>query len=138
MSTVIAPPLAMTDEQRMALEAIARSTTLGHRKVVQAKALLLAADGVGNQRSGQTMPHHQRIGAGLAPTVRGRGCRRCRSHRQGSWTRSWLPEGTVAAVVHDTLHEVPDDGSTHWTTRIMASRFGIGKDTVARIWRTTT
>ena len=28
-----------------------------------------------------------------------------------------------------------DDGSTHWTTRTMARRFGIGKDTVARIWR---
>jgi hypothetical protein len=26
--------------------------------------------------------------------------------------RSWLPEGTVAAVVHDTLHAFLDDGST--------------------------
>ena len=41
----------------------------------------------------------------------------------------------MAEVVHDTLHELPDDGSTHWTTRLMAERFGIGKDTVARIWR---
>jgi len=48
MTWVTAPPLAMTDEQRTALSVIARSTTLGHRKVVQAKALLLAADGVGN------------------------------------------------------------------------------------------
>ncbi len=29
----------------------------------------------------------------------------------------------------------PDDGSTHWTTRTMTDRHGIGKDTVARIWR---
>jgi transposase len=40
-----------------------------------------------------------------------------------------------AAVVSDTLHVRPDDGSTHWTTRTMAARYGIGKDTVARIWR---
>ena len=40
----------------------------------------------------------------------------------------------MKAVVHDTLHATPDDGSTHWTTRLMAKRFGIGKDTVARIW----
>jgi hypothetical protein len=52
----------------------------------------------------------------------------------GRGRRSWLPEGTVAAVVHDTLHAAPDDGSTHWSTRLMAKRFGIGKDTVARIW----
>ena len=49
MCTVTAaPPLAMTDEQRAMLETMARSTTLGHRKVVQAQALLLAADGVAN------------------------------------------------------------------------------------------
>lgn len=53
----------------------------------------------------------------------------------GRGRRSWLPEGTVAAVVEETLHARPDDGSTHWTTRSMAARHGIGKDTVARIWR---
>jgi hypothetical protein len=37
--------------------------------------------------------------------------------------------------VHDTLHERPADGSTHWTTRLMAQRHGVSKDTVARIWK---
>jgi transposase len=53
----------------------------------------------------------------------------------GRGRKSWLPEGTVTAVVADTLHATPDDGSTHWTTRLMAARHGIGKDSVARIWR---
>ena len=44
-------------------------------------------------------------------------------------------EGTVAEVVRVTQHELPPDGSTHWTTGTLAKRFGIGKDTVARIWR---
>lgn len=34
-----------------------------------------------------------------------------------------------------TLEEKPDDDSTHWTTRRLAERFGIGKDSAARIWR---
>ena len=129
-----APPLAMTDEQRAALETMARSTTLAHRKVVQAKALLLAADGVAtNEVARRVTP--ERVGA-----RRGGGASRPRAStasadRQGPRAASWLPEGTVAEVVHDTLHERPDDGSTHWTTRLMAKRFGIGKDTVARIWR---
>jgi hypothetical protein len=38
-------------------------------------------------------------------------------------------------IVSDTLHTVPDDGSTAWTTRSMAARHGVGKDTVARVWR---
>lgn len=132
---VIASPLAVTDEQRAALEQMARSTSAPHRVVVQAKALLLAADGVGTNevaRRCQTTNDSVRSWrrrfeaegvAGVGRIAKGRG------------RRSWLPEGTVAAVVHDTLHNSPDDGSTHWTTRLMAARHGIGKDSVARIWR---
>jgi hypothetical protein len=47
MTVMTAEPLRMTGVQRAALEKMARWTTLPHRKVVQAKALLLAADGVG-------------------------------------------------------------------------------------------
>ncbi len=132
---VTAPPLAVTDEQRSALEQLARSTSLPHRKVVQANALLLAADGIGTNevarrchttndsvRSWRRRFEAEGV-AGVGKIAKGRG------------RRSWLPEGTVAAVVHDTLHACPDDGSTHWTTRRMAERFGIGKDSVARIWR---
>jgi transposase len=54
---------------------------------------------------------------------------------EGRGRKSWLAAGTVGAVVHDTIHNKPDDGSTHSTTRLMASRHGIGKDSVARIWR---
>ena len=36
----------MSEEQREALEVMARSSSLPHRQVVQATALLLAADGV--------------------------------------------------------------------------------------------
>ena len=135
MSLVTAPPLAMTDEQRATLAVMARSTTLDHRKVIQAKALLLAADGVGtNEVARRCHTSNESVRAwrrrfetegveGVGRIAKGRG------------RRSWLPEGTVAGVVHDTLHESPDDGSTHWSTRLMAERFGIGKDTVARIWR---
>jgi hypothetical protein len=42
--------------------------------------------------------------------------------------------GTVAEVVRLTHKELPADGSTHWSTRSMAARVGIGKDAVAKIW----
>lgn len=47
MPLVFASPLDMTAEQRAQPETMVRSTSLPHRKVVQAKALLLATDGVG-------------------------------------------------------------------------------------------
>ena len=43
----------MTDEQRFELERMAVSTSLLHRQVVQARALLWAADGVANDVIGR-------------------------------------------------------------------------------------
>ena len=53
---------------------------------------------------------------------------------KGRGRKSWLPAGTVEEVVRLTRKERPADGSTHWTTRTLAARVGIGKDAVARIW----
>jgi transposase len=135
MPLVIADPLPMTDEQREALAKMARSTSLPHRKVIQAQALLLAADGVAtNEVARRCHTTNDSVRAWRRRFVE-HGVEGVGRIAPGRGRRSWLPEGTVAAVVHDTLHVLPDDGSTHWTTRLMAARFGIGKDTVARIWR---
>ena len=125
----------MTAEQQSALDVMARSSVLPHRTVVQARALLWAADGVANEEIGRR--------SGVDPDAMRRWRRRFAESgvdgvgkiAKDRGRRSWLAEGTVAAVVHDTLHAMPDDGSTHWLTRLMAERHGIGKDSVARIWR---
>ena len=131
----IAAPLELSADERQALSEIARSTSLPHRTVVQAKALLWATDGVANEEIARrcgvdpdaVRRWRRRYGEtgveGVGKIAKGRG------------RKSWLPDGTVAAVLKATLEETPDDTSTHWTTRTMAARFGIGKDTVARIWR---
>jgi transposase len=135
MPVVVAAPLKLKKRERVALEEMVRSSSLPYRQVVQARGLLLAADGVSNleiARQCATTPNAVRRwrarfaeagvdGVGVIAEGRGRS--------------SWLPAGTVEAVVNDTLHATPDDGSTHWTTRLMAARHGIGKDSVARIWR---
>ncbi len=43
--------------------------------------------------------------------------------------------GMVAGVVRLTQHELPADGSTDWTTRSLARRVGIGKESVRQIWK---
>ena len=135
MPVVIADPLPMTDEQRLSLEKMARSTSLPHRKVIQAKALLLAAGGMAtNEVARRCHTTDDSVRAWRCRFVE-QGVEGVGRIAPGRGRKSWLPSGTVAAVVHDTLHAAPDDGSTHWTTRLMAERFGIGKDTVARIWR---
>jgi transposase len=135
MPIVVAAPLAVSVEQRVELERMTRSSSLPHRKVIQAKALLLAADGVATnevarrcQTTNDTVRAWRRRfeaegvdGVGRIAAGRGR--------------KPWLPEGTVAEVLRVTREERPDDDATHWTTRTLAQRFGIGKDSVARIWR---
>ena len=49
MPVMSAPALPVTQTQRAQLQKMATSTTLPHRKVVQARALLWAAQGLANQ-----------------------------------------------------------------------------------------
>jgi transposase len=131
---LIAAALPMTGDQRAELVRMANSSVLAHRKVVQARALLLAGDGVANQEiarlSGVDSDTVRRWRArfaeqgpaGVGVIAKGRG------------RKSSLPAGTVAEVVRLTMNEVPADGSTQWSTRTLAARVGIGKDAVAQIW----
>lgn len=125
----------MSDRDRAALVKMSRSTSLPARTVKQSKALVWAADGVSNaeiaRRCGvdpdAVRAWRARFGeqgvAGVGKIAKGRG------------RKSWLPEGTVGEILRVTLNEAPEDTSTHWTTRTLADRLGVGKDTVARVWR---
>ncbi len=135
MPAKIAPPLVMTDDQRAALESMARSTSLPHRKVTQAKALLLAAEGVSNNEIGRRCATTCESVRAWRNRFAERGVDGVGVIAKGRGRKSWLPEGTVAEVVRVTQNETPDDTSTHWSTRSLAGRFGIGKDSIARIWR---
>jgi transposase len=134
MPFVTAPALPVSVEQRVELVHMSRSTSLPQRTVLQARGLLWAADGVANQeiarrcrvdsdtvRRWRTRFAEKGVGAvGVIAAGRGR--------------KSSIPAGTVAEVVRLTHEELPADGSTHWSTRSMAARVGIGKDAVAKIW----
>ena len=119
----------------MLLGSMARSSSLPHRQVVQARALLLAAEGVATNEVARRCSTTDTSVRAWRRRFENEGIEGVGRIASGRGRRSWLPEGTVAAVVADTLHNRPDDGSTHWTTRTMAQRHGVGKDTVARIWR---
>jgi transposase/transcriptional regulator with XRE-family HTH domain len=130
-----ASPLVVSDEHRVELQKMASSTSLPHRKVTQAQALVWAADGLANEEiarrcrvDADTVRRWRRCFAdtgveGIGVIAKGRG------------RKPVLPEGTVAEVVRVTLNETPPDTSTHWSTRSLAKHLGLGKDTIARIWR---
>jgi transposase len=133
--TRAAARLLITDQQRAELQAIAGSPSLSYRAVRQAKGLLDAAVGVGNEEIGRRRGVSANTVRAWRVSFARTGVEGVGMVAPGRGRKSWLPEGTVAAVVRATLHERPDDTSTHWTTRTLAKRMGIGKDTVAGIWR---
>ena len=135
MPLVVAAPLKVTRAERGELERMARSSALPHRTVVQARGLLLAADGVANNQiarecdtTADTVRRWRtKFAAGRVEAVG--------SIAPGRGRKPVIDQDTIDAIVADTLHTVPDDGSTAWSTRTLGERYAVGKDTVARIWR---
>jgi transposase len=131
---MVAAALMATVEQKAELERMAASTSLPHRQVVQARGLLWACEGVANDEIGR------RCGVDSDAVRRWRsrfasvGTEGVGRIAKGRGRRPSLPAGTVEEVLRLTHKERPADGSTHWSTRTMAARVGIGKDSVAKIW----
>jgi transposase len=128
-----AAPLVMSNGQREALRVLARSSTVAHRQVQQAKVLLMAADGVANSQIATTV--------GVTPmTVRSW---RTRFTQEGLATFAVVREGRgrkpgispeqIEEIVRLTQHEKPP-GETHWSCRSMAKQVGVSPATVQRIW----
>ena len=130
----MAASLEMSVGEREELERLARSGVEAHRRVVTAKALLALADGASVRATARSLGVHQdtvrnwrnrfaQTGvAGVGVVAPGRGRKRRITAQQEE------------AIVHDTLHTVPEDGSARWSTRTMAARHRVSKNTVWRIW----
>jgi len=123
----------MTAEQRTELEIIARSTSRPHREVRHAKALVMAADGVANSEIAERLG----VGRGSVLAWRARfeteGVERIGKVAKGRGRKPSIPQETIDAIVHDTLHTTPD-AETHWSCRSMAAHAGVSKAMVQRIW----
>ena len=125
----------MSGSDRSMLERLARSSSAPHRKVVQARALLALADGASVRSTAAVLGTYPNTvtrwrdrfvdsgvdGVGVIAPGRGR--------------KPEIAAATIEAVIADTLHTIPDDGSTCWSTRTLGARHGVGKDTVQRIWK---
>src|SRR5918911_2193703 len=102
MFAVVAAALSVSEEQRVELGRMAGSSVLPHRQVVQARALLWAADGVANEEIA-------RRAAVDSDTVRrwrnrflDKGVAGVGVIAEGRGRKPWLPAGTVAQVLEAT------------------------------------
>ena len=129
-----AAALTATVEQKAELERMAASTSLPHRQVVQARGLLWACEGVANEEIGRRCGVDSDAVRRWRSRFTSEGSGGVGKIAKGRGRKPGLPSGTVEEVLRVTHKELPADGSTHWSTRTMAARVGIGKDSVAKIW----
>ena len=131
------PPAQALDlllDERLELEEIAASPSLPHRAVREAKGLLLAADGVANSVIAE------RLGVSRSTVLEWRqdfaehGVTWVGKVRPGRGRKPTISQERIEAMVHDTLHSTPQDGSTHWSVRSMAKHSGLSKSTVQKVW----
>jgi transposase len=127
--------MEMSVQDRAVVERLARSTTAPYRSVVQANALLALADGASIRATGRSLGAHQDSVARWRDRFVEHGVDGIGMIAPGRGRKREIHPSVVEAIVSDTLHTVPDDGSTAWSTRTLAAKHGVGKDTVARIWK---
>ncbi|HVM06185.1 MAG TPA: helix-turn-helix domain-containing protein [Acidimicrobiales bacterium] len=128
-------PLHLSADQRRELRRIAASYSQPYRRVVIARALLLVADGVPTadvaQRCETTPTTVRRWSSRFAAVgIDGLG-----TVGPGRGRKPSLRRAVADAIARDTEHTEPPPGTSRWTLRTMASRHGVSKDTVARVWR---
>jgi transposase len=128
-----AAPLKVSPAQREVLVKVASSSATAHREVVRARVLLDAADGVANVVNAR---RHQ-VTAVTVRTWRKAfevdGLTNWGKVEKGRGRKPSISDEKVAEIVELTTKSRPA-GHTHWSTRTMAERAGVSKDTVRRIW----
>src|SRR5919108_3084341 len=92
-----APALSMTNDQRLALERLARSTSARHRTVQLARALLHAADGVANNEIGRRVGVSANSVRKWRARFEDKGLADFGKIAAGRGRRSWLAPGAVEA-----------------------------------------
>ena len=127
-----AAALGLREGDRERLVSLTRSTSVRAGLARRARVVLLAAEGMSNTAISAQV--------GLSrPKVIGWRQRYERSGIRGldDEQRSGRPRRIDhAAIVTETLKPPPKKlGVTHWSTRLLAARLGIGNATVARAWR---
>jgi transposase len=128
-----ASPLSMTDVQRDVLETLMRSHTAPVREVRRAQVLLLAADGVSNVEIAERCDVSRPTVLSWRKQFENVGLVRFGEVAEGRGRKASIPPEKIAEIVELTLHHTPE-GETHWSTRTMAARVGVSKDSVRRLW----
>jgi putative transposase len=123
--------LKLSAEEQQQLQSIARSRSLPAALTLRAKLVLACAEGAANSVVAERY--------GVMPATVGKWRRRFLQRRITGLHDELRPgqprtvdDERLAMLINTTLHQLPRDGSTHWTIRGVAAETGIAKSSVHR------
>jgi len=125
--------MTVLEEDRKQLKSISLSRNLPHSMVMRAKVILMSDSGMNNTCIAKA------LGTSIFTVSHWRN-RYIREGLEGLHDefRSGRPRSVsdeaIAMLVNKTLQSQPT-GATHWTIRAMASKTGLAKSTVHRVWQ---
>src|SRR5437763_12219927 len=127
-----AAAIIVSEEERQELQQMAQSRSLPAGDVMRARMMLLLSEGVPYRKIQEVLDT-------TAPTIsrwkerfRAHGIARLIEERHPGQKPS-VRTPKLQARILAAIKNGPKDGSTHWSCRKLASRFGVSKDTVQRI-----
>ena len=130
----VAPPVVLSPEQRVALEAQARARRAPARSVERARIVLMAASGMQNQDiAAQLQITPEKVARWRRRFLAGGIEALARDAPRPGRPRTITP-AQVRKVIRKTTQQTPPN-ATHWSTRTMAAATGISERSVRRIWR---
>jgi transposase/transposase-like protein len=126
-------PLVLSDEERLALERLAKRRKSAQAIALRARIVLACATGITNQAVAAEV--------GVNPATVGKWRRQFVSERLDGLldeprprVRRTVTDDKVEAVIVKTLEDKPRD-ATHWSTRSMAKATGMSQTSISLIWR---
>jgi transposase len=127
--------LELSDDQRAELSRFVRAQNERARVVRQARVVLALADGVSVRQVARDEKMSSNTVLAWRDLFEARGLDGLGVIGPGRGRKPIITSDTIEAIVHDTLHTLPDDDSECWSTRTLGARHGVGKDIVAKLWR---
>jgi transposase len=124
--------VVLEPEQRVQLEAFARSRALPHALVLRAQIVLSAAEGKQNRQIAEATKMSRQTVAKWRQRFVSRGLEGLYDEYRSGRPRS-IDDERIAELVNSTLKSKPQ-GATQWSCRGMAETTGLSKSTVQRVW----
>jgi putative transposase len=130
-----APSLALSDPQRLQIEALVRSGSTPQKVATRCRIIQLAHQGLANHAIAQQLKVSRPTVLALRAAFAKNGLAAISGVRKRKRPAKVLTVELEQRILDATLQTRPGDGSTHWSVRTMAKHLKISRGIVHRVWQ---